>query len=107
MDQDRNDDQVPPEVQPEARAAEARAPGPAVPLPRPLQEHLAQQLRAEYQLVADKPAFLGDPAIPVEFEHQLNKLDRREKAHERGIEAVKAALNLDDVDAKADPPTRR
>ena len=65
-------------------------------LPRPVQEHLAKELRAEYQLVADKPAFLGDPAIPVEFEHHLSRLDRREKAHERGIEAVKAALDLDE-----------
>ena len=65
-------------------------------LSRPLQEHLARELRAEYQLVADKPAFLGDPALPVEFEIQLNRLDRRERVHERGVEAVKAALEIED-----------
>ncbi len=70
-------------------------------LPRPLQEHLAQQLRAEYQLVADKPAFLGDPAIPPEFDRHIRRLDVQEKAHERGIEAVKAALDLDEEDGEA------
>src|SRR5688500_14903308 len=72
----------------------------ATALPRPLQEHLAQQLRAEYQLVADKPAVLGDPAIPPEFDRHIQRLDVQEKAHERGVEAVKAALDLDEEDGE-------
>ena len=70
-------------------------------LPRPLQEHLAQQLRAEYQLVADKPAFLGDPAIPPEFDRHIRRLDVQEKAHDLGVEAVKAALVLDEEDGES------
>jgi hypothetical protein len=67
-------------------------------LPRPLQEHLAQQLRSTYQTVSEKPAFLGDPAIPAEFEHHLQRLEavetgrRREKVHTQAVEAVKNAL---------------
>jgi hypothetical protein len=67
-------------------------------LPRPLQEHLAQQLRSTYQTVSEKPAFLGDPAIPVEFEQHLQRLEavetgrRREKVHTEAVEAVKSAL---------------
>ena len=71
---------------------------PGSALPRPLQEHLAQQLRSTYQTVSEKPAFLGDPAIPVEFEHHLQRLEevetgrRREKVHTQAVEAVKSAL---------------
>jgi hypothetical protein len=68
-----------------------------------VREHLAKQLRATYQLVADKPAFLGDPAIPVEFDRQIQRLETREKAHEHGIEAVKTALHLDDEEAAVEP----
>jgi hypothetical protein len=67
-------------------------------LPRPLQEHLAQPLRSTSEVTSEKPAFLGDPAIPVEFEHHLQRLEevetgrRREKVHTQGFEAVKNAL---------------
>jgi hypothetical protein len=67
-------------------------------LPRPLQEHLAQKLRSAYHELADKPAFLGDPAVPVEFEHQLQRLEavekvrHTEKVRNQGIEAVRSAL---------------
>lgn len=33
-------------------------------LPRPVQEHLARQLRATYVETLEKPAYLGDPALP-------------------------------------------
>ena len=64
------------------------------PLPRPVQEHLARQLRAEYHRTQDKPAFLGDPAVPVAFDEPLRRLEEteRERIHERGVEAVEAAL---------------
>ena len=67
-------------------------------LPRPLQEHLAQQLRSAYHELAEKPAFLGDPAVPVEFEYHLQRLEavekvrHTEKVHNQAVEAVKAAL---------------
>jgi hypothetical protein len=67
-------------------------------LPRTLQEHLAQKLRSAYHELADKPAFLGDPAVPVEFEYHLQRLEavekvrHTEKVHTEAVEAVKAAL---------------
>ena len=70
----------------------------AAALPRPLQEHLAQKLRSAYQELAPKPAFLGDPAVPAEFEYHLQRLEavekvrHQEKVHNQAIEAVKAAL---------------
>jgi hypothetical protein len=67
-------------------------------LPRPLQEHLARELRSTYHATEEKPAFLGDPAIPVEFEYQLQRLEavekvrHTEKVHNQAVEAVKSAL---------------
>ncbi len=72
--------------------------GPASGLPRTLQEHLAQKLRSAYHELAEKPAFLGDPAIPVEFEYHLARLEavekgrHIEKVRNQGLEAVKSAL---------------
>ena len=71
---------------------------PASSLPRTLQEHLAQKLRSAYHELAEKPAFLGDPAIPVEFEYHLARLEavekvrHTEKVRNQGLEAVKSAL---------------
>lgn len=69
---------------------------------RPIQEHLAQQLRTTYHEMADKPAFLGDPVVPPQFDQHIQRLEIREKAHDRGIQAVKAALRdigVDVIDA--------
>jgi hypothetical protein len=77
-------------------------------LPRTLQEHLAQKLRSAYHELAEKPAFLGDPAIPVEFEYHLARLEaveknrHIEKVRNQGIEAVKSALE-DIVAGPLDP----
>jgi hypothetical protein len=79
-----------------APPADAERPGTTLPLP--IQEHLAQQLRATYQEIADKPAFLGDAALPPRFEHHIQEIEKREraesreKAHNAGVEAVEAAL---------------
>jgi hypothetical protein len=68
------------------------------PLPPQVQEHLAQQLRAAYQETAEKPAFLGDPALPPELEAKVAELAERERfamraqVHEIASEAVEAAL---------------
>src|SRR3954468_8723138 len=78
-----------------------------VPLPPPVQEHLAQQLRAAYQETAEKPAFLGDTALPPEIERKVEQIAEREraavrdKAHELGTEAVAAAL--EEVVSGAEP----
>jgi len=96
-----NPDEVeaPSEVEASATAPEAGAEGrpprpedPASPLARPIQEHLAQQLRTTYHVMADKPAFLGDPVVPPQFDQHIQRLEIREKAHDKGIQAVKAAL---------------
>ena len=67
-------------------------------LPRTLQEHLAQKLRSAYHELSDKPTFLGDPTLPVEFEYHLARLEAvernrlLEKVRNQGLEAVKSAL---------------
>jgi hypothetical protein len=74
-------------------------------LPRPVQEHLARQLRAEYHRTEDKPAFLGDPVVPPAFDEHLHRMEakEREKIGERGLEAVEAAL-LDPTGAEKPHP---
>lgn len=70
-------------------------------LPRPVQEHLARQLRATYVETQEKPAYLGDPALPAAFDDQLHRLAAgerqriRERASRQGLEAVAAALGID------------
>jgi hypothetical protein len=91
-------DQDEPVIRADETAPARPAPDGESAMPRPLQEHLAQQLRSAYHTLEDKPAFLGDPAIPVEFEHHLQRLEavervrRTEKVRTQGIEAVKSAL---------------
>ncbi len=65
-------------------------------LPRPIQEELARQLRGTYQTVSEKPAYLGDPALPPQFEEPVRKLARSIKAHDEGVEAVRRALDAED-----------
>jgi hypothetical protein len=82
---------------------EASPPEPAAgqdaTLSRPIQEHLGKELRTTYRVEApEKPAYLGDPVLPVEFELLLQRLEVSERerirqiAHEQGIEAVERAL---------------
>ena len=63
-------------------------------LPRPIQDRIAQHMRSEYHLVADKPAFLGDPAVPISFDEPLRRLEERERArvHALAVAAVAEAL---------------
>lgn len=67
-------------------------------LPANIQDHLGQMLRAEYYERGDKPRFLGDPALPLEFDPYLQRLDQKERAlrasmiGEQGKQAVAAAL---------------
>jgi hypothetical protein len=78
-------------------------------LPQPVQEHLGEQLRATYQQMTEKPAFLGDSALPPRFEHHIQQIENRERAetreraHDLGVEAVEAALQ-DDASGAAGRP---
>ena len=67
---------------------------PDMALPRLVQEHLARQLRAKYLELQDKPAYLGDPALPPDFEAHLYRLSARQRAGEHGMAAVAAALGV-------------
>jgi DNA-binding NtrC family response regulator len=90
------------------KAASARASGPAgtqcderqsqepisrapPPLPREIQVHLGQQLRAAYHMAAEKPAFLGDAPIPVLFDQHLARMEQVERVRTRVLGAVEAA----------------
>ena len=74
-------------------------------LPEPVRDHLGQQLRSVFTTQDDAPKFLGDPAVPEEFEPQLRRLEIRLKTHEEGTGAVEQALDglLDDL--KVPPAT--
>ncbi|MBM6592911.1 hypothetical protein [Microvirga pudoricolor] len=77
-------------------------------LPRPVQEHLGQKLRAAYYEAGDRPAYLGDPAIPPELDTHVRKLEQRDRIHVKGIEAVEEALgDILHPDAPAPDPVRR
>ena len=73
-------------------------------LTRPLQEHLGQQLRTTYQVMEEKPAFLGDTNVPPELEAPLQRLETREKIRHQGLEAVRTALGGDEEPEPAGPP---
>ena len=77
----------------------ARARSNVPPLSRSVQEHLGQTLRADYYLRADKPQYLGDPTLPIEFDPYLYRLEQKERAsrimriREHGSTAVAMALS--------------
>jgi hypothetical protein len=67
-------------------------------LPTSIQDHLGRLLRAEYYERSDKPRYLGDPALPLEFDPYLHELEQKERAvrtrriRELGTNAIAAAL---------------
>ena len=69
------------------------------PLPQSIQEHLGQLLRADYYERAEKPRYLGDSALPLEFDPYLYRLEQKERAlrimriREQGTQAVADALS--------------
>ena len=77
---------------------DARARSNVPPLPHSVQEHLGQELRAEYFQRGEKPQYLGDPALPLEFDSYLYRLEQVERAarlariREHGALAVADAL---------------
>ncbi|EIM28119.1 hypothetical protein [Microvirga lotononidis] len=68
------------------------------PLPHSVQEHLGRLLRADYYERSDKPRYLGDPALPLEFDPYLYRLEQKERTlrimrvREQGTQAVAEAL---------------
>ncbi|GEO14178.1 hypothetical protein [Microvirga aerophila] len=68
------------------------------PLPRPVQEHLGQKLRAQLHELGEKPKYLGDPMVPREFDPIIEKIEKKDRARrtakieEAGRQAVEAAL---------------
>jgi hypothetical protein len=69
------------------------------PLPRSVQEHLGRTLRADYYEREEKPRYLGDTALPLEFDPYLYRLEQKERARsiirvrEQGTRAVAEALS--------------
>lgn len=65
-------------------------------LDKPVQEHLGKELRGVYNVLADKPTYLGESALPAAFDTQLDRLARRVAASEQGAAAVSEALQIPD-----------
>lgn len=69
------------------------------PLSDAVREHLGRTLRADYYERGDKPRYLGDPALPAEFDVYLSRLEQKERAlrtmriREHGMKAVAKALS--------------
>ena len=63
-------------------------------LDRTVQDFLGQKLRAAYAEAEEKPAYLGDPALPPEFEQKVLAVEKSVEVHEKGIEAVRDALGV-------------
>ena len=69
------------------------------PLPPAVQEHLGRMLRADYYERDEKPRYLGDPGLPLEFDPYLYRLVQKERAlritriREQGTRAVADALS--------------
>jgi hypothetical protein len=67
---------------------------PAAALDKTVQDHLGQKLRAAYAETEDRPAYLGDPALPPEFEDKVLAIERSAEVHDKAVEAVKEALGV-------------
>ena len=76
---------------------EMKPPGPVAPgLPVDVRDRLIRQLRAALNETEERPAFLGDPAIPSHLEPHVARLLRaeRDRVGQKGLEAVQAALGF-------------
>jgi hypothetical protein len=69
------------------------------PLPPTVLDRLGQELRAVYYQRSERPQYVGDPALPLEFDPYLYRLyqkeqaSRLERADQTGLSAVAGALN--------------
>lgn len=73
-------------------------------LDKPTLDDIGLELRAEARRAEPKPAYLGDRALPPEFERQLAEIERSVEIREKGVEAVGEAL-LNPQPASDDPVT--
>lgn len=68
------------------------------PLPRLIQDYLGRKLRSELYETGERPQYLGDPAIPPEFEPLIEQIVRKDRsrasnlAEDAGYQAVADAL---------------
>jgi hypothetical protein len=82
----------------QASHATSRIGSNAPSLPSDVRNHLGQILRAEYYERGDKPRFLGDAALPLEFDPYLDRIEQQERSlralhiREEGTRAIAAAL---------------
>jgi hypothetical protein len=76
------------------------------PLPRPVQDHLGQKLRAQFHELGEKPQYLGDPMVPQEFDPLIERIEKKDRARRKtkieqaGHHAVAEAL----ADFETAPP---
>jgi len=80
---------------------------PAPSLDENIQHHLGDELRAAYNALAPKPAYLGDRTLPAEFEHQLLRIEATIEVREKGIEAIREALAIPEADSNEAPDRER
>jgi hypothetical protein len=68
------------------------------PLPPAVLDHLGQKLRAVYYETGERPKYVGDTALPLEFDpylyrlYQKERASRVERAESAGLAAVAMAL---------------
>ena len=79
----------------DTKEAAPSAAGPYSGLEKLIQEHIGKELRGFYNVMADKPAYLGDPTLPAELQSKLLQLSRRLAVSQQGAEAVKEALGIE------------
>jgi hypothetical protein len=72
----------------------AAADDPDVALPQEVREHLGRRLRSELRVEAEKPAFLGDDALPTKFAGLVRQIERREMSLQKGVEAIRQEFGL-------------
>jgi hypothetical protein len=63
-------------------------------LSREVREHLGRKLRSELRVEAEKPAFLGDDALPPQFAGLVRQLQRREMSSQKGLDALRQEFGL-------------
>lgn len=71
---------------------------PGASLSSEVREHLGQKLRATLRQTSDKPAFLGDDALPPEFEGAIRRLQGQDRPSRSGLDAVRNALGLNEAE---------
>jgi hypothetical protein len=74
-------------------------------LSREVREHLGRKLRSELRVEAEKPAFLGDDALPPQFAGLVHQLQRREMSSHKGVDVLRKEFGLPEDDETDAPGT--